>query len=138
MTEAQVSLAERQAIHVEDVPWIDFERDGVLVSIDLEPGACFRPLMDDPTSEALFVYVKFSPNYRTPAHWHPSNTIYIITKGEFLVEGEETPYRPGDVRWVKGGKTYGAELAGPEGCEFYLASLGPFGTHVPDEEHGLG
>jgi quercetin dioxygenase-like cupin family protein len=126
----QVSIAERRPIRVDQVPWYPFEQDGVTVSIDLAPGAEFRPLMEDPSTQALFVHLRFSPNYVAPAHWHPSNTIYIFTKGEFSVEGEPI-YRPGDVRWIKGGKPYGAESAGPEGCEFYLASLGPFATYDP-------
>jgi hypothetical protein len=128
---SDISLAERQPIRVADVPWLPFARDGVTVSIDLADGAEFKPLMDDPGSDALFVYVRFAPNYVAPSHWHPSNTIYIITQGVFDVEDEKT-YYPGDVRWIKGGRPYGAESAGPEGCEFYLASLGPFGTYDPE------
>ena len=129
-----ISIAERQPIHVEDLPWVPFERNDTTVAIDVEPGAYFRQLMDDPDCKALFVQVKFAPNYVAPAHWHPSNTIYVITHGIFHVQGEKT-YLPGDVRWVRGGKSYGSETAGPEGCEFYLASLGPFATNVPDSEH---
>jgi hypothetical protein len=126
----QVSLAERQPIHVADVPWYPFVQDNETVSIDLAPGAEFRPLMQDDTTSALFVYVRFAPHYIAPSHWHPSNTIYIITQGVFNVEGEKT-YYPGDVRWIRGGYPYGAESAGPEGCEFYLASLGAFATYDP-------
>lgn len=41
-------------------------------------------------------------------------------------------YEPGDVRWVKGGTAYGSESAGPDGCEFYIVSLGPFDVCDPE------
>jgi hypothetical protein len=47
----------------------------------------------------------------------------MFIKGEFTVDGEST-YHAGDVRRVNGGFAYGAETAGPEGCEFYVVSLG--------------
>jgi hypothetical protein len=74
----------------------------------------------------------FPPGYVAPSHWHPSDTVYIITKGVFIVEGEGE-YRPGQVRWVGGGYAYGRETAGPDGCEFYLLSLGPFSINDPEQ-----
>jgi hypothetical protein len=50
-----------------------------------------------------------------------------------VVEGEGS-FFPGEIRWVRGGFAYGAEGAGPEGCEFFFFSLGPYGQHDPDVE----
>lgn len=131
-----ISIAERQPIHVEDIPWTAFKTDNELVSINIGEGSFYRTLMDEEQSNSLFIHVKFDPDYYSPPHWHPSNTIYIVTKGVLYVEGEQ-PYREGDIRWVKGGRSYGAETAGKEGCEFYLASLGPFGTFPADNPHPI-
>lgn len=66
---------------------------------------------------------QFPPNFSAGDHWHPFDTIYLITKGEMKVGGEGS-YRPGDIRWVKAGHVYGPEEAGPDGCEFFLLALG--------------
>ena len=50
-----------------------------------------------------------------------------------MIEGEGS-YVAGQVRWVRGGFAYGAEGAGPEGCEFYYFSLGPYGQFDPDRD----
>ena len=66
---------------------------------------------------------KFPPGFEAGLHWHPFDTIYLITGGEMTV-GDEGAYRPGDLRWVKAGHVYGPERAGAEGVEFHLVSLG--------------
>ena len=38
--------------------------------------------------------------------------------------GDEGSFRPGDIRWVKAGHSYGPEEAGEEGVQFHLFSLG--------------
>lgn len=67
--------------------------------------------------------VQFPPNFYAGDHWHPYDTVYIMTKGEMKVGGEGS-YGPGDIRWVKAGHVYGPEEAGPEGCEFFILGLG--------------
>lgn len=119
---------EREPITVANLPWQGFTDETGFIP----DGPTFKALMDNDDPEKMFALFRFPPNYSAPSHWHPSDTIYIITQGVFLVEGEK-PYHPGDVRWVKGGYAYGRETAGPEGCEFYLAALGPFAVHNPDE-----
>ncbi|HEX4109242.1 MAG TPA: hypothetical protein VHX88_13985 [Solirubrobacteraceae bacterium] len=121
-------IAERQPITVDDLPWESFVDETGFIP----DGPTFKTLMDSGDPEQMFAYFRFPPDYRAPSHWHPSDTIYIIRRGLFIVEGEK-PYHPGDVRWVKGGFAYGQETAGPEGCEFFLASLGPFAVCDPDE-----
>jgi hypothetical protein len=120
-------IAERQPITVANVPWQDFKDETGYVP----DGPTFKQLIDSDPDKVFGLY-RFPPNYKAPSHWHPSDTIYIITQGVFEVEGEAA-YYPGDVRWVGGGFAYGRETAGPEGCEFYLASLGPFAVYDPDE-----
>jgi redox-sensitive bicupin YhaK (pirin superfamily) len=74
----------------------------------------------------------FPPGFRAGLHWHPHDTIYVITAGA-LQFGDEGWFRPGDLRWVRGGHSYGPELAGPEGVRFHLVSLGgPVGLNWSD------
>lgn len=80
--------------------------------------------------EAVF-YVRLGPGASSPRHWHPSDTVYIVRRGELVIPGEGT-YREGEVRWVRGGTAYGPEMGGPDGVEFYFVSMGPFGTIDPD------
>jgi hypothetical protein len=90
-----------------------------------------KTIVDPETGHAVF-YVRFGPNQSTGAHWHPSDTMYVVTSGTLIVEGEGT-YGVGEVRLVQGGHAYLSEGAGPEGCEFYFVSLGPFGRYEPGE-----
>ena len=74
----------------------------------------------------------FPGDFRAGLHWHPHDTIYVITAGE-LQFGDEGWFRPGDIRWVRGGHAYGPETAGPEGVRFFLISLGgPVGLNWAD------
>ncbi len=121
-------LAERTIIHVDDQPWVEYADETGFIP----EGAAVKPLIDPDTGHT-FMLTRFAPNYRAPSHWHPSDTIYIVTRGEFGVEGEGV-YRPGDVRWVRGGTAYGSETAGPDGCEFYIVSMGEFDVKDPNKE----
>ena len=124
-----MDVGERQAIHIDDVPWEDY-------SDPLEPGRGPGPLVRylvDPTSGNRVMHVRSWPERgRATPHWHLSDTVYIVTKGEFLVEGEGT-YREGDLRWVRGGFAYGPEESGPDGVEYMFFSLGPYDKLHPDE-----
>jgi len=75
--------------------------------------------MNDP----YLLEADFPPNFYAGEHWHPHDTIYIITAGEMRI-GSEGSFKPGDVRWVRGGHTYGPEEAGEAGVRFFLLSLG--------------
>jgi hypothetical protein len=100
-------------IELAEVPWQPQEGyDGVetrFLGEGLEEGP---PVMQ----------VRFAPDHVEQPHWHGSDTLYVITAGEFVV-GEEGSYRVGDIRWVRAGTFYGPEKAGPEGCEFILAAI---------------
>ncbi len=132
-----VSLDPMQIITVDDIefePYID-------ETGKVPPGAAMKFLMDPERINPAYkeeagnavAISRFDPNYVAPSHWHPSDTIYIIKSGEFHVQGEGC-YLPGDFRWVQGGTAYGSEMAGPEGCEFYLISLGPFDVIMPEDQ----
>jgi len=73
--------------------------------------------------EPFLIEADFPANFYAGVHWHPHDTIYLITRGEMRI-GEEGSFRPGDIRWVKAGHAYGPEEAGPDGVQFHLFSLG--------------
>lgn len=89
-----------------------------------------KTIVAPPMGEAVF-YVRLGPGASSPRHWHPSDTVYIVRRGELVIPGEGT-YREGEVRWVKGGTAYGPEMGGPDGVEFWFVSMGPFGTFDPE------
>jgi mannose-6-phosphate isomerase-like protein (cupin superfamily) len=129
MSEANNPLGERRPINIESRPWDDY-------SDPLEPGRAPGPLVRwlvDPASGNRVMHVKSWPGRTATPHWHLSDTVYIVTKGEFIVEGEDEPYREGDLRWVRGGFAYGPERCGPDGVEYLFISLGPYDKLEPDE-----
>jgi redox-sensitive bicupin YhaK (pirin superfamily) len=71
----------------------------------------------------FLIEAKFPAHFYADQHWHPYDTIYVVTTGEMRI-GEEGAFRPGDIRWVKAGHTYGPEEAGSDGVQFHLFSLG--------------
>jgi len=74
-------------------------------------------------TDPFILQADFPAHFHADLHWHPHDTIYLITKGR-LRFGDEGWFEPGDVRWVKAGHSYGPEEAGPEGVQFFLVSLG--------------
>ncbi|HEV8298307.1 MAG TPA: hypothetical protein VGQ20_13460 [Acidimicrobiales bacterium] len=122
-------LAERQPIHIDDVPWEDYSDPS---EPNRPPGPLVRWLVD-PASGNRVMHVKSTSPVPAAPHWHLSDTVYIVTDGEFRVEGEEQPYRKGDLRWVRGGFAYGPESSGPDGAEYLFISLGPYDKLDPDE-----
>jgi len=121
-------IGERQPIHMEDRPWEDYADP---LEADRPPGPHVKWLVD-PASGNRVMHVRSWSGRSARPHWHLSDTVYIVTKGEFIVEGEE-PYREGDLRWVRGGFAYGPERSGPDGVEYMFISLGPYDKLDPDE-----
>ena len=107
----------RTVIHIDDAPLAE-RTDG------LEPAIELRPLVSDDCDVAVLTFT-FPPGYVGKVHWHPADTVYVVRRGQFIVEGEGT-YEVGDLRWVKAGTVYGPESAGPDGCEVMLIAAGTF------------
>lgn len=74
-------------------------------------------------AEPFLIEADFPPDFHAGLHWHPHDTIYLMTAGEMRI-GDEGRFGPGSLRWVKAGHVYGPEEAGPEGVRFHLFSLG--------------
>jgi hypothetical protein len=102
----------------------------VLADGSLDTDTWRKTVVAPPMGEAVF-YVRLGPGASSPRHWHPSDTVYIVRKGELVIPGEGS-YREGEVRWVRGGTAYGPEMGGPDGVEFGFVSIAPFGTIAPD------
>jgi len=109
------SLDPRTVIHIDEA--LPAERDGDS-AISLQP-------LTGPDCDLTVLIFTFPPNYVGKVHSHPTDTVYVIRRGEFIVEGEGT-FVEGDIRWVKSGTPYGPETAGPEGCEVMLIGAGKF------------
>ena len=86
---------------------------------NIEPFVEVRKLSTEPSMRE----VTFPPGARLEVHSHPNDTLYIVRSGEFHIEGEGV-FVPGDVRWVRGGLTYGPEWAGPDGAVLLIVALG--------------
>ncbi|MBM3730245.1 MAG: hypothetical protein FJW44_05420 [Actinobacteria bacterium] len=70
----------------------------------------------------------FPPNTWLGRHVHTCDTLYIVKRGEFHIEGEGV-FGPGEVRFVAEGHAYGPEWAGPEGATLLIVAVnGNFGT----------
>ncbi|MFO0689146.1 MAG: hypothetical protein U0900_10575 [Myxococcota bacterium] len=120
-------LPERRPVDVASLPWEVF-----LDASGRDLGVRFKWIVD-PALGKNCMLLRLPPNHRAPGHWHRSDSLYLVLRGELTIEGEPS-VRAGEVRWVRGGFAYGPEGAGPEGCEFYYFSLGPYGQHDPDRD----
>lgn len=107
----------------------DFE-DGRFEDDHIEPYVNLRRISADPAIRQ----VTFPPHATLGVHSHPCDTLYVIQSGEFIVDGEGS-YRPGELRWVRAGVTYGPERSGPDGAVLLIVSTnGPFGVRWGHEE----
>lgn len=120
-------LPERTAVTLDALPWETF-----VDAAGRDQGVRFKWIVD-PALGKNCMLLHLPPDHRAPAHWHTSDSLYLVTKGELVIEGEGS-FFAGQVRWVRGGFAYGSEGAGPEGCELLYFSLGPYGRHDPDVE----
>ena len=62
--------------------------------------------------------VRFPPNFVFPKHWHTDGEFIMILKGTAVFGGQEIG--PGTMAYNDARTIYGAEAAGPEGCEFLM------------------
>ncbi|MGE0307070.1 MAG: cupin domain-containing protein [Acidimicrobiia bacterium] len=83
------------------------------------------------TDQPFMLLVTFPPNHVVNSHWHGSDCFYLVSKGSMTV-GEEGEYKPGDIRWVKGGTYYGPEVMGADGCTFMLIGVGDSAAHFEE------
>jgi quercetin dioxygenase-like cupin family protein len=89
-----------------------------------------RPLDDDGVWEKALIYplpgedrfpisiVRFPPNFRFHRHWHTDGEFVRILKGSANFAGTEL--QPGAMAYNDARTVYGAEAAGPGGCEFLM------------------
>jgi hypothetical protein len=125
---ASDDVASARVITVDSIPAVDFaDPDGFV------PTGMKVKVLSTPVAGPPFLLAIFPADFSVPYHWHPHDTIYIVKSGELIIESEGS-YRPGDVRWVNGGRPYGPETAGPDGCEFYIMSTGPLFAKDPAKE----
>jgi quercetin dioxygenase-like cupin family protein len=109
---------------------IEDHEDGRFEDAHIEPYVTLRRISADPAIRQ----VTFPPHAVLAVHSHPCDTLYVIQSGEFIVDGEGS-YRPGDLRWVKSGVSYGPERAGAEGAVLLIVSTaGPFGVRWAHED----
>jgi hypothetical protein len=112
------ALAPRTVIHIDDALPAERTEGSPASAITLQP-------LTGADCDLTVLIFTFPPNYVGKVHWHPTDTVYVIRRGEFIVEGEGT-FVEGDIRWVKAGTAYGPEAAGPEGCDVMLIGAGAF------------
>ena len=62
--------------------------------------------------------VRFPPNFVFPRHWHTEGEFVMVLKGSMNV-GDRT-LGVGECAYNDARTIYGAEAAGPEGCEFLM------------------
>ena len=107
-------MSQTQHIRPDDLEWETFHDPHG------RPTTPTRVLKND---GPFLIEAKFPAHFYADQHWHPYDTIYVVTTGEMQI-GDEGAFRPGDIRWVKAGHSYGPEEAGAEGVQFHLFSLG--------------
>lgn len=121
-------LDPRTVIELDRLPWVPY------IGIDGDPALSrtFTKTLCDPASDNYVMLVKIMTGTPGRTHWHTSDTLYIVRRGELHIEGEGT-YKEGSFRWVRGGFAYGPETSGPGGVEFFFVSMGPYGMFFADE-----
>jgi hypothetical protein len=75
-----------------------------------------RPAADDdrfPVSA-----IRFGPGFTFARHWHTEGEFMLILRGSAIV-GDQ-PVGPGGMAYNDARTIYGAEAAGPEGCDFLM------------------
>ena len=76
--------------------------------------------------------VRFPPNFVFPKHWHTEGEFIMILKGSANFAGRLIG--PGEMAYNDARTVYGAEAAGPEGCEFLMIRRAWSKTTLVDAE----
>ena len=72
--------------------------------------------------------VKFPPNFVFPRHWHTDGEFVLILAGSANFAGLDCG--PGTMAYNDARTVYGAEAAGPDGCEFLMIRRAWAETHI--------
>lgn len=92
-----------------------------------------KPDPEDPDNDRFPIsIVKFPPNYVFPAHIHTEGEMIVVLKGTAVVGGRELG--PGTIAYNDAQTVYGAEAAGPEGCEFLMVRRAYARTTIVEDE----
>ena len=108
-------------IHIHDAPLA--ERD-VPAAITLQP-------LTGPDCDVTVLIFTFPPNYVGKVHLHPTDTVYVIRRGQFIVE-RRGHLRSGRYPMGQVGHRVRSRAAGPEGCEVMLIGAGKFPLPIVD------
>lgn len=98
----------------------------------LPKGAKLAVLQGDPSkAEPFVIRAIFPPNYKVPAHWHPSTENITVLKGSLymgagqkLDEANATLIKPGGFGSMPGKSPHYAFTK--EGCTIQIHAMGPF------------
>jgi quercetin dioxygenase-like cupin family protein len=122
-----------RGLHLFDLdalPWTPPLRRPVGGQEPLLPEDDTRPLVEGEVWEKALVYplpgddrfpvsiVRFPPNFSFPRHWHTDGEFVMLLSGSANFAGYEVG--PGDMAYNDARTVYGAEVAGPDGCEFLM------------------
>ena len=121
----------KKRVETFDKPWGRVNMDEVEFELGLEMQSLQKLSQNNP----YITRSRFVSTYSAGEHWHDHDTVYFITDGSMEFGPQEPNYTKGDIRWVKGGYSYGPEIPGPDGVEFILVSIGgPVSLHWCDLE----
>jgi redox-sensitive bicupin YhaK (pirin superfamily) len=62
--------------------------------------------------------IRFTPSYTFARHWHTEGEFVLVLRGSATVGDQEVPV--GGMAYNDARTIYGAEAAGPEGCDFLM------------------
>jgi hypothetical protein len=75
--------------------------------------------------------IRFPPNFVFPRHWHTDGEFILILKGSANFAGQYIG--PGAMAYNDARTIYGAEAAGPDGCEFLMIRRAWAKTTIVDD-----
>jgi quercetin dioxygenase-like cupin family protein len=124
-TERVCASLDERGLHVFDLESLPWEpprpRPGSTPRADRHDNGVAEKwlVFPEPDSDRFpITIVRFPANFTFPRHWHTEGEFIMVLKGSMNV-GERT-LGPGDSAYNDARTIYGAEAAGPEGCEFLM------------------
>ena len=116
-------LLPRTVIDMDALPWVPYVADA---DADPAQSCVLTKTLAAPDSGNYVMLIKLLPGTPGRTHWHLSDTLYIVRRGELNIEGEGV-FREGSFRWVKGGFAYGPETPDPREPSSSSSAWGPTG-----------